>query len=183
MPTRSSSPVACHKPDTTPYRTQQSTLAALEDHRAFLETVVRKVCGDNDVPDVVQDVFESACRSHAGFRGSSTLRTWLYRIAVNRAINTVQSRSRRRQLEQDAARVANHTTPCPFETAVGAEGERRVARALRSMPPAWRETVRSRVVSGMTLATIANRDGVSIGTAHRRERLAKERIARQLGLG
>ncbi|MBL4689758.1 MAG: RNA polymerase sigma factor [Nannocystaceae bacterium] len=154
----------------------------MEQHRAFLEQVVRRVCGEQDAVDVVQDVFVSACRSYGSFRGTATLRTWLYRIAVNRAINAVQARGRRQKLEYDAGCMAAPELPSPFDAAVGADSERRVRNALRAMPEPWRGTVRARVVSGMTLATIAQRDGVSVGTAHRRERLAKARIARLLGL-
>ncbi len=157
-------------------------LNSLEQHRSFLEQVVRRVCGEQDATDVVQDVFVSACRSYTGFRGTSTLRTWLYRIAVNRAISTVEARGRRERLVNDAGWLADHVAPSPFDDAVAADSERRVRNAMRAMPKPWRDTVRARVVSGMTLATIARRDGVSVGTAHRRERLAKERIARQLGL-
>ena len=157
-------------------------LEALEQHRSFLEHVVRRVCGDQDATDIVQDVFVSACRSYAGFQGTSSLRTWLYRIAVNRAISVVEARGRRERLEHDAGCLAEQTASCPFEDAVAADSERRVRNAMRAMPKPWRDTVRARVVSGLTLATIADRDGVSVGTAHRRERLAKERIARQLGL-
>ena len=157
-------------------------LESLEQHRSFLEQVVRRVCGEQDATDIVQDVFVSACRSYAGFQGTSTLRTWLYRIAINRAISVVEARTRRERLVHEASCIAEHAASCPFEDAVAADSERRVRNAMRTMPKPWRDTVRARVVSGMTLATIARRDGVSVGTAHRRERLAKERIARKLGL-
>ena len=40
-----------------------------------------------DAPDVVQEVFLKVFRNVATFRGESSLKTWIYRIAVNEARN------------------------------------------------------------------------------------------------
>jgi len=40
-----------------------------------------------DTPDVVQDVFLKVFRNISHFRGDSSLKTWIYRIAVNEARN------------------------------------------------------------------------------------------------
>lgn len=55
-------------------------------HRVFIEAVARQYAPTpTDVPDVVQSVGVSICRSLHGFRGESHIRTWLYRVTVNAA--------------------------------------------------------------------------------------------------
>src|SRR5258708_32325732 len=50
--------------------------------------------GRGDAEDLAQDVFVRAWRSLHGFRGESTFRTWLHRVAVN-VIRTSQTRQGR----------------------------------------------------------------------------------------
>ena len=40
-----------------------------------------------DAPDIVQEVFLKVFRNIGSFRGNSSLKTWIYRIAVNEAYN------------------------------------------------------------------------------------------------
>lgn len=47
-----------------------------------------------DAEDVAQEVFIEAYRSVAAFRGDASLRTWLYRIAVNRSLDLLRHRKR-----------------------------------------------------------------------------------------
>jgi RNA polymerase sigma-70 factor (TIGR02960 family) len=51
-----------------------------------------------DAEDVLQETMVAAWRGLERFEGRSTVRAWLYRIATNRALNALRSRSRRREL-------------------------------------------------------------------------------------
>jgi RNA polymerase sigma factor (sigma-70 family) len=63
--------------------------------------VARRFMGDHDnADDVAQDVFTKAYESLKAFRGESSLYTWLYRITVNIALNSL-----RRQKIRDAFRI------------------------------------------------------------------------------
>jgi RNA polymerase sigma-70 factor (ECF subfamily) len=71
------------------YREQQSRLFS----------VVRSVIGDSDeVEDVLQLVFIEIHRCLPRFEGRSRLSTWLYRIAVNVALQHLRKRRRKRWL-------------------------------------------------------------------------------------
>src|ERR671922_485211 len=60
--------------------------------------------GSADAEDLAQEVFVRAWRSLAGFRGESTFRTWLHRVALN-VIRSHHSRvGRLRRLLSAAAR-------------------------------------------------------------------------------
>ena len=54
-----------------------------------------------DREDLFQDIFLAVWRALPGFRGDSSVRTWLYRIAHNVAF-TWQTRDRRRQYRETA---------------------------------------------------------------------------------
>jgi RNA polymerase sigma-70 factor (ECF subfamily) len=66
---------------------------------ARLFSVVRSVMGDSDeTEDVLQLVFIEIHRCLPRFEGRSRLSTWLYRIAVNVALQHVRKRRRKRWL-------------------------------------------------------------------------------------
>jgi RNA polymerase sigma-70 factor (ECF subfamily) len=48
-----------------------------------------------DAEDALQDILLTAWQGFGGFEGRASLRTWLYRIATNRCLNTLRSASRR----------------------------------------------------------------------------------------
>ncbi|MCB9549462.1 MAG: sigma-70 family RNA polymerase sigma factor [Myxococcales bacterium] len=79
-------------------------------HAADVYRVARRfVDGDAEAEEVVQEVFVAAFRYIDRFRGGSRLRTWLYRITVNRALKRRRWRTRRREVgPEDAERTAGH---------------------------------------------------------------------------
>src|SRR5438045_4607429 len=84
-----------------------------------------------DGEDLFQEIFLAVWRALPGFRGESSTRTWLYRIAHNVAL-TWQARDRRRQSRE-----------APLEGDVEGAGHsdlRRLAlaRAIAAMSPADR---------------------------------------------
>ena len=56
---------------------------------------LRMLSDREDALDVAQEVFLSAYRNLAGFRGEASLSTWLLRIAANRALNRIRQRATR----------------------------------------------------------------------------------------
>jgi RNA polymerase sigma-70 factor, ECF subfamily len=63
--------------------------------------VVYRMCGPDDAEDLTQEIFLKALGALRSFQfqGHASFRTWLYRIAVNAAINELRRRKRRRQVE------------------------------------------------------------------------------------
>lgn len=61
----------------------------------------RFVHSDAEAEEVVQEVFASAYRYIGGFRGQARLRTWLYRITVNRALKRRRWWTRRREVPEE----------------------------------------------------------------------------------
>ena len=75
----------------------ESTFASLvERHRRELQVHCYRMLGNlEDAEDLVQETFARAWRNRAGFKGRSTYRAWLYRIATNACLDTIKRNKRR----------------------------------------------------------------------------------------
>lgn len=78
----------------------------------------------SDADDITQDAFLRAFRKIGQFEGRSEFFTWLYRIALHRALNARRDKRRRSTMEIEDPRVA-------IAVAVDAEGDPRRAVELR----------------------------------------------------
>jgi RNA polymerase sigma factor (sigma-70 family) len=133
---------------------------------------IRRLCaayalGAADREDLFQDIFLAVWRALPGFRGDSSARTWLYRIAHNVAL-TWQTRDRRRQSREQ-----------PLEDDIAVAGDmdlRRLAlnHAIAGMNPADR-TLTLLWLEGLSAAEIEDVTGVKSGTvAVRLSRIRKQ---------
>lgn len=62
-----------------------------------LLAVARRIVGDDDAHDTLQDAYLSAFRHLRSFQGDARLSTWLHRIVVNTALMRLRTRKRRRE--------------------------------------------------------------------------------------
>ena len=71
-------------------------VAAAERHRRELQVHCYRMVGSlEESEDLVQETFLRAWRGRRSFRGRSSLRTWLYRIATNACLDALERRPRR----------------------------------------------------------------------------------------
>ena len=61
-------------------------------YEARIYRLVRRIVGDDEAEDVLQETFLSAWRALPRFAGNSTFSTWLYRIATNAALMRIRQR-------------------------------------------------------------------------------------------
>ncbi len=159
------------------------------EHQRMVVQLAINLLGDRDEAlDLSQEVFLRVFRTIHRFRGQSSLRTWIYRIAVNQARNRHRFWRRRHRADQVSLdeHVAAHgeflsggeTTP----DRVFAQKElaRRLQNALDHLPFDQRTAIVLREIDGLSYEEIAFSLGVAIGTV--KSRLTRARQALRLEL-
>jgi RNA polymerase sigma-70 factor (ECF subfamily) len=78
------------------HETDDEFLLKAEPHRRELMAHCYRMTGSlHDAEDLVQETYLRAWKAYGGFKGQSSLRTWLYRIATNTCLTALDSRQRR----------------------------------------------------------------------------------------
>ncbi|BCM91386.1 RNA polymerase sigma factor YlaC [Abditibacteriota bacterium] len=151
------------------------------DHAAFELVVDRHYqavfqqlwhfCHDNDVAaDLTQETFAQAWKSLDGFEGNSSVRTWLYTIAV-RAWYRWKHGEANLQLHEPLdvwAEALPDTAPGPAQVAEDRVRRRDVQQALHELPSPYHETLVLFYVQNLKYREVAQVLGISIGTVKSR---------------
>ena len=151
--------------------------------------IARSMRDPADAADVTQEVFVKVFRHIGSFHGDSSLRTWIYRIALHEASNQRRwwSRHKRQELTLDAQQenedgeafclgdTLASNVESPFECAVQSQAKEQVAAALRNIPEAFRTVVVLREIEGFGYEEIAEMLNVNLGTV--KSRLTRGRTA------
>jgi len=141
--------------------------------------VYRLLEDPSEAPDVTQEVFIKVFCKVGDFRGDSSLKTWLYRIAVHEASNRRRwfSRHRRREtaiLDSDdensgwLSRYLIDQSDSPFEATYRQEQRKLVETTLRYMDERLRTVVLLRDVEGFPYNEVSETLKVSLGTVKSR---------------
>jgi RNA polymerase sigma-70 factor (ECF subfamily) len=163
-------------------------LIAQYSHSVY-SLIARNLRDPADAADVTQEVFVKVFRNISGFCGDSSLRTWIYRIALHEASNQRRwwNRHKRQETTIDAqqeneegeifslADALATTDASPYDCAARAEIQQRVAAALSELPQAFREIVVLREIEGCGYEEIAEILQVNLGTV--KSRLTRGRAA------
>lgn len=131
----------------------------------------------SDAADITQDVFLKAFRGIGGFRRGSSLKTWLYRIAIREGLNHRRWLWRHHRA-QDSIDAETESGPSasqieddretPFDQAASHEIQDAVRKALSSVPASFRSAVILRDLEGMSYEEVAEVLDVSVGTVKSR---------------
>jgi len=152
-------------------------------HQPIYSLLARTVRNPADAADLTQEVFVKVFRGIHGFHGESSLRTWIYRIALREASNQRRWWARHRQqeipIEQEMAEKDSgrpvllkdmlvDPAESPYEQAEHEENRERVEWALRQVPEPFRSTLILRDIEGFVYEEVASMMGVSLGTVKSR---------------
>lgn len=160
----------------------------------YQEPVYNLICrllkDRSDACDVVQEVFLKVFRNIGSFRCESSLKTWIYRIAVNEAFNHRRwfGRHSQREVGLDAGETGDRSYndtladrgPSPYDSAAGAETSAFIEQALARMNPAFRAAVVLRDIEEMSYEEIADVLQISLGTVKSRILRGREALRREL---
>jgi RNA polymerase sigma-70 factor, ECF subfamily len=156
--------------------------------------LVYRVLGDEEEAlDVSQEVFLSVYRKMDSFRRESSLKTWIYRIAINRASNRCRwwKRLRRRgtvsldeHLSEDHNGSFSDTlkseNDSPEDALLMQEERAEIERTLLSLPVQQRIAVIMRDIEGLSYEEIAESMHVSLGTVKSRIARGREELKSRL---
>jgi RNA polymerase sigma-70 factor (ECF subfamily) len=139
---------------------------------------VARLANPDDAADIVQDVFLKAFRAAAGFEGKSSVKTWLYQIALHEASNHRRwwHRHKRRETsleepDDNGVTFANRLeapNESPLSQTLRHEQQRQLQDALRQVPEPFHAVVVLREVEGFSYDEIAEIVQARIGTVKSR---------------
>ncbi len=152
-------------------------------HKPIYSLLARTVQDRADAADLTQEVFVKVFRGVHTFHGESSLRTWIYRIALHEASNRRRWWMRHKQqevpIEQEIAEgdagnqirlkeLLVDQAESPYDMAVHAENRARVELALSKVPEPYRTTLILRDIEGFVYEEVAEMQGVNLGTVKSR---------------
>src|SRR4051794_40037943 len=156
----------------------------MAEHQRMVVKLATNLLGDREEAlDLSQEVFLRVFRTIQRFRGHSSLRTWIYRIAVNQARNRHRFWRRRHRADQVSLdqHVAAHGDifscfgPTPERALAQKELANRLRDALERLPFDQRTAIVLREVDGLSYDEIAFSLGLAVGTV--KSRLTRARQA------
>lgn len=131
-----------------------------------------------EAEEVTQDVFLKVHKNLRNFKFESSFKTWLYRIAVNTALNAAKKRSRVTAREvEDVFEDSSIATPANAARGLEAEeAERRLQGFLEQLNPDQRACILLREIEAMNYQEIAESLGTNINTVRSRLKRAREAL-------
>lgn len=159
-------------------------------HQPIFSLLARTVQDREAAADLTQEVFVKVFRGVGSFHGESSLRTWIYRIALHEASNQRRWWVRHKQaeipIEQEVSDFDSgqpvllketliDPAESPFDLALHEENRARVEAALSQVPEPFRTTLILRDIEGFVYEEVAELQGVNLGTV--KSRLVRGRAA------
>jgi len=163
-------------------------------HQVIYNLVYRILDDPTDAPDTTQEVFIKVFRGMSKFNCESSLKTWIYRIAIHEASNRrrwffrhkVQELSIEPVPEQGEGHASNlreslvDQGESPFETVSRGQVRARVEQVLQELPEHYRTAVVLRDIEDLSYDEIAEMTETTLGTV--KSRLVRGREALRKGL-
>ncbi len=147
-------------------------------HRAGVVNVVYRMCGDaNLAEDAAQEAFVRAWRGLPNYRTRSPFRNWVYRIAINAALDAL--RRRRETVDVESLPLADPNRG-PEAALQDKERDELVRRAVLELPPASRGALVLREYEGLSYREIADTLNIPMGTVMSRLNYARQRLRQRL---
>jgi RNA polymerase sigma-70 factor (ECF subfamily) len=128
--------------------------AIVRRHQKGMWRVVRRyVQSDADAADVTQQAFVRAFKGLAGFRRAASVRSWLYRIAINCALSWLRDHRREQPTEiADDAIAADAIAPTKL---ADVQDSARLRAAVAQLPPKQRMVLELRVFDDLSFKEVA----------------------------
>ncbi len=144
----------------------------IENHERFVFNVVYRITGNaEDARDVSQEAFIKAFKNFESYDESSAFSTWLYRIAVNTAIDFVRRRKKENNIsfEDYIVDEKNQNSDSGIEEKViSKEGVKNIISAVNMLDDEFKTVIVLRDMEGMDYKEISDITGLPLGTVKSR---------------
>jgi RNA polymerase sigma-70 factor, ECF subfamily len=163
-----------------------------EFHQPIYGLIYRIVNDPSDAADTTQEVFLKVFRGMKQFQGESSLKTWIYRIALHEASNRrrwwFRHKAQETSIEPVAAGEAEYSGEehlvdpgeSPFDQFAHSEVRAVVEEALAHVPEPYRTAVILRDLEDMSYEEIAEVLQISLGTVKSRITRGRDALRRKL---
>ena len=164
-------------------RAQKGDVDAFEviyrSHAVSVHALVRRMVADErDARDLAQDAFVRAWERLNSFKGRSSLRTWLHRVAVNVVLEHLRGVKR-----ESLRMIGVDDTTLPGHSNIGTLDARMdVNAALVKLPAGARAVFVLHDIEGYSHEEIADMTGIAAGTARTQLFRARRRLMTLLDL-
>jgi len=165
-------------------RAQQGDRGAFAElarlHYPGVLRVVYHLCGNTQVAeDAAQEAFLRAWLHLSEYRLGGLLRSWLYRIAVNAALDMLRREARLAPMDLEDLPLADRS-PLPEAAYIEQERVALIRKAVAGLPPASRAVLVLREYSGLSYQEIAAALEIPIGTVMSRLNYARGQLREKL---
>ena len=171
-------------------RSRRGEMAAYDElvrryQERIYATMYHMTSNHEDANDLAQESFIKAYQALKTFKGDSSFYTWLYRIAVNKAINFIKQRRNRIskslndldvQVEHDPDLVALISHKTPRREAGLAELQEKLNAAILKLSEQHRAVVVLHDIQGLPHEEIAETMGCNVGTVRSRLFYARQQL-------
>ena len=122
------------------------------EHQRMVYNLAYRFFGNHDDADeTVQKTFMKAYEKISGFEARSSLKTWLYKIALNICRNGLREKKRRNSLKQN---LESNDLTTPLSEAIDNEESKILKKALNDLPPKQKETIILRTYENLSFREI-----------------------------
>jgi RNA polymerase sigma-70 factor (ECF subfamily) len=145
-----------------------------------------RLVGEEEAEDVAQEVFVKVHAALGGFRGESSMSTWIYRIATNAGMDHIRSRSSRQHLnvepdhDIDDLEALQDGTPPADTFLIRKDMNECIQAIVKSLPDNYRTVLVLSDLEGLTNAEIGEVIGLSLDTVKIRLHRARARLKKEL---
>ena len=141
----------------------------LDAHGANVHRLVRRyVANEADAEDLTQEIFVSLYRSIGGFRGDSTLATWVYRVAFNHCLKHLGRAHPATESFEESEHAPADMLNDPARGVARQELSTQVHLALDKLSLLHRDVIILHELHGLTYRECAEVLGVPVGTVKSR---------------
>ena len=147
--------------------------------KAMWRMVRRYIKSDADASDVTQQAFVRAFKGLISFRGTASVRSWLFRIAINCSLSWI--RDHKREQPGEVAEDALTEEPAGLTNLTGDEEGARLRAAILMLPPKQKLVLELRVFDDLPFKEVADLADCSENTAKVNFHYAVKRLREILG--